>query len=77
MVKHLLNVLVVDDHPIVRVGISSILEENGICVVGQASSGEEAIRMAKDKNPHVVLMDVRMPGIGGLEAAKKMIKNQI
>lgn len=76
LVKHLINVLVVDDHPIVRVGISNILEEHGICVVGQASSGEEGIRLAKEKNPHVVLMDVRMPGIGGLEATKKMIKNQ-
>lgn len=66
----------VDDHPIVRAGISSILEEKGICVVGQASSGEEAIRMAKEKTPHIVLMDVRMPGIGGLEATKKMLKNQ-
>lgn len=76
MIKPLINVLVVDDHPIVRAGISSILEENNICVVGQASSGEEAVRMVRDKNPHVVLMDVRMPGIGGLEATKKIIKTQ-
>ncbi len=75
MVKPLINVLVVDDHPIVREGISSILEENNICVVGQASSGEEAVRMVRDKSPHVVLMDVRMPGIGGLEATKKIIKS--
>jgi len=74
LVKPLINVLVVDDHPIVRAGISSILEENNICVVGQASSGEEAVRMVRDKNPHVVLMDVRMPGIGGLEATKKIVK---
>lgn len=76
LIKPLINVLVVDDHPIVRAGISSILEENGISVIGQASSGEEAVRMVRDKNPHIVLMDVRMPGIGGLEATKKIIKTQ-
>lgn len=76
LVKPVINVLVVDDHPIVRAGISNILEENGINVIGQASCGEDAVRIAKDKNPHVVLMDVRMPGIGGLEATKKMVKNQ-
>lgn len=75
MVKPLINVLVVDDHPIVRAGISSILEENNIVVVGQASSGEEAVRMVKDKSPHIVLMDVKMPGIGGLEATKKIVKS--
>lgn len=74
MVKLLINVLVVDDHPVVRAGISSILENNGISVVGQASSGEEAVRMTRDKNPDIVLMDVRMPGIGGLEATKKIVK---
>jgi two-component system invasion response regulator UvrY len=43
-------------------------------VAGQASSGEEAVRMVREKNPHIVLMDVRMPGIGGLEATKKIMK---
>lgn len=74
MSRPLINVLVVDDHPIVRAGISSILECNDMFVAGQASSGEEAVRMVREKNPHIVLMDVRMPGIGGLEATKKIMK---
>lgn len=76
MVKSLISVLVVDDHPVVRTGISAILTENNILVVGQASSGEEAVRMAKDTNPNVILMDIRMPGITGIEATKKILKNK-
>lgn len=71
----MINVLVVDDHELVRVGISRLLSDiSGICVVGESSSGEEALKFIKEKHPHVVLMDVKMPGIGGLEATKKMIR---
>lgn len=72
----MINVLVVDDHDIVRAGVVRLLADvNGIAVIAEASSGEEAIRLAKEKRPHVVLMDVKMPGIGGLEATRKMIRN--
>src|SRR6185369_9044727 len=47
----------------------------GIKVIGEARSGEEAVKLAKEKRPHVVLMDVKMPGIGGLEATRKMLRN--
>lgn len=68
--------LIVDDHDIVRAGISRLLGDiNGIEVVGQASNGEEAIQLSKTLKPHVILMDVRMPGIGGLEATRKMLRN--
>ena len=62
----MINVLIVDDHDLVRTGIRKILAEvSGIKVVGEASTGEEAVKLARKFNPHVVLMDVKMPGIGG------------
>lgn len=70
-----ITLLLVDDHELVRAGIRSLLEGvEGLKVVGEASSGEEAVKLARDKNPHVVLMDVRMPGIGGLEATRKLLR---
>jgi two-component system invasion response regulator UvrY len=69
-------VLLVDDHELVRIGIKRLLQDvNGIKVVGEASTGEEAIKIAKELIPDVVLMDVQMPGIGGLEATRKMIRH--
>ncbi len=71
----MVKVLLVDDHDLVRIGIKSLLEDvPGIEVIGEASSGEEAIQAAKKLNPHVVLMDVKMPGIGGLEATKRILR---
>lgn len=72
----MIKLLIVDDHDIVRAGVGRLLGDvSGIDVVGQASSGEEAIQMSKSLKPHVVLMDVKMPGIGGLEATRKMLRN--
>lgn len=74
--NRLINVLIVDDHDLVRAGVSRLLGDvPGIKVIGEARSGEEAVKLAKEKHPHVVLMDVKMPGIGGLEATRKMIRN--
>ena len=68
-----IKVLVVDDHDLVRIGISRMLSDvEGIKVVGQAASGEEAVKLARELTPDVVLMDVQMPGIGGLEATRKI-----
>ena len=67
------SVLVVDDHHLTRRGIVSILAEiPGARVVGEASSGEDAVRMARSLAPDLVLMDLRMPGMGGLEAARRI-----
>ncbi|MFC0709117.1 response regulator transcription factor GacA [Azorhizophilus paspali] len=69
----MIRVLVVDDHDLVRAGITRMLADiDGLQVVGQGSSGEEALKKARDLKPDVVLMDVKMPGIGGLEATRKL-----
>lgn len=68
------KILVVDDHDLVRMGIVRMLDDvAGYEVVGDAKSGEEAISKARQLSPDVVLMDVKMPGIGGLEATRKML----
>jgi DNA-binding NarL/FixJ family response regulator len=69
-------VLVVDDHDLVRMGITRMLADvDGLQVVGQADSGEEALKKARELKPDVVLMDVKMPGIGGLEATRKLLRS--
>ncbi len=74
--KQLIKILLVDDHELVRLGIKRLLQDvPGLKVVGEASTGEEAIRLAKETIPDVVLMDVQMPGIGGLEATRKMVRH--
>lgn len=71
----MLKVLVVDDHDLIRVGICQLIRQvSGITVVGEASSGEEAIGLADQLTPDVVFMDLRMPGMGGAEAAKRIIR---
>lgn len=72
----MINVLVVDDHELVRAGITRLLGDvNGLKVIGAVNSGEEAVKVAKEKHPDVILMDVKMPGIGGLEATRKILRN--
>lgn len=68
------NILVADDHDLVRMGIVRMLADvEGFHVVGEAKTGEEAVRLARDLKPCIVLMDVKMPGIGGLEATRKVL----
>ena len=72
----MIRVMVVDDHELVRTGITRILNDApGITVVAEAASGEEALLIAHKSRPHVMLMDVSMPGIGGLEATRKLVKS--
>ena len=71
-----INVLLVDDHTILRDGLASILNQvEGINVVGGVSSGEEAVNSIKTYNPHIILMDIMMTGMTGLEATR-WIKEQ-
>lgn len=68
-----IRVLIADDHTMVRHGLKQILElENDIIVVAQAPNGDEAIRLAKEHSPDVILMDINMPGKNGLQAIKEM-----
>ncbi|MWV51316.1 response regulator [Rathayibacter sp. VKM Ac-2803] len=68
------RVVLVDDHALMRQGISTILSaQPGIEVVGEASSGEEALEVVAMARPDVVCMDVEMPGIGGLEATRRLL----
>ena len=66
-----INVLIVDDHPLLRQGLSRLLElEGGINVVGQASNGIEALHLMDQLEPDVLLLDINMPGMNGIEVAK-------
>jgi len=69
----MIGVLLVDDHKLIRTGIKLMLDKTAdIRVLGEASSGEEAVEQARALKPQVILMDVSMPGIGGLEATRKL-----
>jgi len=71
----MIKVLLVDDHELVRTGIRRILEEAGdIEVVGEAADGDSALKVARTAAPDVVLMDVNMPGMGGIEATRRMVR---
>lgn len=69
----MIKLLLVDDHDLVRTAIARMLSDSSdLNVVGEASSGEQAYNMVRELLPDVVLMDIRMPGIGGLEATRKI-----
>jgi DNA-binding NarL/FixJ family response regulator len=71
------RVLVADDHPVVRAGLRALLSaEPGLAVVAEAGSGEETVLMARQHQPDVVLMDLRMPGAGGLAAIRQLSADQ-
>lgn len=74
----MIKVLLVDDHDLVRAGIRRLMEDHsateGIEVVAEAASGEEAVDQVRRYSPDIVLLDVNMPGIGGLEAARRILR---
>ena len=71
-----IRVMIVDDHSIVRVGLKQVLEQSGeFEVVGQAADGEEAVRVAADVSPDVVVMDVIMPKKDGVEACREIMES--
>lgn len=71
----MIRVLIVDDHRLFRLGLQRMLaDQASITVVGEASSGEESIVACRELAPNVVLMDIRMPGIGGIEATRRIIR---
>jgi DNA-binding NarL/FixJ family response regulator len=69
-----LRVLIADDHPLFRHGIAALLQAAAAFeVVGEASSGEEAVALAEQVQPDVILMDIHMPGINGIEATRRIV----
>lgn len=68
-----IRVLIADDHSMLRQGLKQILDlENDIIVIAQAANGEEAIKQAREFKPDVILMDINMPGMNGLQAIKEL-----
>lgn len=73
----MIKIMLVDDHDLVRTGIKRLLEDvSGIDTIGEATSGEEALNLICESDPDVVLMDINMPGIGGLEATRKLLQRK-
>ena len=71
----MITILLTDDHALVRTGIRRLLEDSGqIRIVGEASCGEESLKLSQEQNPDVILMDVNMPGIGGVEACRRILQ---
>jgi two-component system, NarL family, response regulator DegU len=66
--------MLVDDHKMLREGLRRALEAEGFLIVGEASDGQEALRMALDRKPDVILMDVSMEGVGGIEATRNIMQ---
>lgn len=77
MSKNLIRILIVDDHDLVRTGLRNILGASPqLKIVGEASTGEDAVLLARQLQPQVVLMDVSLPGLSGLEATERILRAQ-
>jgi two-component system response regulator DegU len=71
-----ISLMLVDDHRMLREGLRRALEEEGFVVVGEAADGYEAVLRAPGWNPDVILMDVSMPNVGGVEATRRIVSNE-
>ena len=77
MANEPLRILLVDDHPVVRNGLRALLASvPDMMVVGEATTGEEAIAQAADLQPDIILMDLHMPGLNGIEATRRIVQAQ-
>ena len=72
-----MRVLLIDDHALVRKGLEELLQSRGIEVIGSAGNGEEGIAIAKEKTPDITLLDIKMPGMSGLETLEKIQAEKI
>ena len=73
--RHDVRVLLVDDHDLFRTGLRNLLEGQGIQIVGEASGGSEALQIVRETAPDVVVMDLNMPGMHGVEATRHMSRD--
>jgi len=72
------HILIADDHPVFRLGLRKLLEaEPGLCVVGEAVDGEEALKMVREFKPELLLLDLSMPKVHGLDALRDLGKSEI
>jgi DNA-binding NarL/FixJ family response regulator len=73
--KDAIRVLIADDHPLFREGMRGRLDRVAdVTVVGEAASGDEAVELAHQLKPHIVLMDIKMPGLNGIEATRQILR---
>ena len=71
------RVLIAEDEAIIRLDLKEMLEEEGFDVVGEASDGDAAVRLASERRPDLVIMDIKMPGLDGLAAADRIVKEEL
>jgi NarL family two-component system response regulator LiaR len=73
--EHAVRVLLVDDHDLFRTGLRNLLEEQGVVIAGEAATGSEALRLVRETAPDVVVMDLNMPGMSGVDATRHISRD--
>jgi response regulator NasT len=71
------KILIAEDEAIIRLDLKEMLEEEGLQVVGEASDGDAAVRLARERQPDLVIMDIKMPGMDGLTAAERIVQEDL
>jgi two-component system response regulator EvgA len=69
------NVLIVDDHPVARLAVRMLLEKDGMAIIGETDDGLEAVRLAKQLTPDLVVVDIDIPSLNGIEVVQRLRRN--